>query len=107
MGLRRKIVDFRRLDLLKQTVQIAGIRHIAVMQEQAAPLLMRVFVKMVDPLRIEVARPPDNPVNLISFFQQKLRQIGTVLPGNACNQRPFHKNILSLYSLDDSLLKYH
>lgn len=46
-----------------------------------------VDVDVVDPLRIEVRGPPDQPVNLVPFVEQEFRQVGPVLTGYAGDQR--------------------
>ncbi|SIP96371.1 hypothetical protein SAMN05880557_101309 [Pseudacidovorax sp. RU35E] len=43
---------------------------------------MRVFVKMIDPLCIELGRTPLDAMNFVAFFKEKLCKIRTVLTCN-------------------------
>src|SRR5690606_19338896 len=65
-------------------------RQVAVMQEQLRTVCVRVDVDVVDPVGVETARPPDDPVDLIPLRQQELREIGAILPGDTGDQCPFH-----------------
>jgi len=51
--LRSEVVDLVRASSLNNSNQAAGIGHVAMMQEQAGILLMRVLVEMVNPICIE------------------------------------------------------
>ena len=53
------------------------------MQLEARVLNVRIFVNMVYTLGIEQGRTAFNTVHFIAFAQQKLCQIGTILPGYA------------------------
>ena len=52
------------------------------MQKQLGLAIMKVRKDAVDPLRIETAGTPLDAVNFISLRKQKLRQVGTILPGD-------------------------
>lgn len=45
---------------------------------------------MIDTIGIERACPPDETVDLVALGQQQLRQVRTVLPRDASDQRSFH-----------------
>ena len=48
-----------------------------------------------DALEVESARAPDHPDHLITFGQQPFRQVGTILTGDAGDQRPLlHHSVL-------------
>jgi hypothetical protein len=49
-----EVVDLLRLQLVEQLGQRDRVGEIAVMDEKPHPLLMRVAVEVVDPLRVEV-----------------------------------------------------
>ena len=55
---------------------------------------MRVFINGIDPSRIERTRSSNNAVHLIALPEEKLCQIRSILPGNAGDQRFFHKTSL-------------
>ena len=73
MTLRRKIVDLVRRDLLEQAVETARVDKIAVMQKQTLAEEFRIVVEMVDPASVERTRPTDDPMDLVTFFEQDLR----------------------------------
>ena len=79
MALRGEIVDLVGLDLLDDADQVGGVGHVAVMQMEAAPALVRVLVEMIDALGVEGRRPAldavdDNP------WRAAIRRVGAVLP---------------------------
>ena len=45
---------------------------------------MRIFVDVVDAVRIEGTGAADNSVNFVAFAQQQFRQIGAILASNPC-----------------------
>jgi len=48
-----------------------------------------------DALEVESARAPDHPDHFVAFRQQPFRQVGTILTGDAGDQRPlFHHPVL-------------
>ncbi len=51
---------------------------------------MGVVIQMIHPPGVEGAGPPDDAVNFITFREQQLGQVRTILPGDASNQRFFH-----------------
>ena len=86
MALSRKVVDFIRLNLLHHMRQACAVRHVAVVQRERSGSSGLAFEKMVDARGVEERSPALDAVNPITFLQQKFRQIGAVLPGDACNQ---------------------
>lgn len=53
MTLRSQIVDFVGADFLYQADQAGGIREIAIMKKEAAVLLMRILIKVLDAAGVE------------------------------------------------------
>ena len=49
-------------------------------------MYMRVFVEVIDAVCVEKRSTPFDTVNFVSLAQQKLGQIGSVLPGNSRDQ---------------------
>ena len=45
---------------------------------------MRIVVEVLDAIRIECRRTADDPVFLITFFEEKFRKIRTILPSDTC-----------------------
>ena len=54
---------------------------------------------MGDAVEVLGARAPHHAENPVSFLQQKIGQIGSVLPGNACNQWSSHARVPFLMRL--------
>jgi hypothetical protein len=59
-------------------------------QEETVPCLVKVLKYVVDPLRVETGSTPLETVDFVSFGEKKLRQVGAILAGAACDQRFFH-----------------
>ena len=53
------------------------------MQVEVGTLNMRVLINILDTACVEGGRPPFETMNLIALFEQELRQISPVLPGDA------------------------
>ena len=56
------------------------------MQYEARLQLMRILVKMIDSCCVEAACTAFDAVNLITFVQQKLSKVRTILPSDARDQ---------------------
>jgi len=69
--------------------QIGRIGQIAVVQDEAPALLMRIAVQMVDAIRIERRGAAFDAVHRVTLFEQQLGQIGTVLSGDTGDQGNF------------------
>ncbi len=116
MTLRRKVIDFIRLDFLYDPDQIGRIRKVPVMHEEVHALLMRVTVEMVHPSGVKGGRPSLDPMHLIPLLQEELSQIGAVLTGMPVMRAFFtispsfsfcHRCHLSLPIPDDCLSIFH
>ena len=95
MGLGRKVIYFIGLDSLDDPDQAGGIGHITMMENEAAVLFVGILVQVIDPVCIEQRGPSLDAMNLISFFEQKFRQVGSVLSGYAGNECFFHWFVFS------------
>ena len=95
VALRRQIVDLVGLGLLDQADQVGGVGQVAVVQEEACLVLVRVGVEMVDPAGVERRGAPLDAVHDVALGQQKRREIGAVLAGDAGDQRdlPHHASL--------------
>lgn len=45
---------------------------------------------MVNPARIECTRAADDAMHFVSLVEQELRQVGSILSGDACDYGFFH-----------------
>ena len=71
-----EVVDLVRLDRAHEPVEDGAVGQIS---EDELDLTEDV----VDPRRIERARPPDHPVHLVVLLEQNLREVRAVLAGDA------------------------
>ena len=90
MALGAQVVDLVGLDVAQQQVDRAGVVQVAVVEEQAHILFVRVVVDVVDATGVEGGGAADHAVDLIAFCQQQFRQVGTVLAGDAGDECFFH-----------------
>ena len=81
-----EVVDFLRLGLLDDTDKAGGIRHVPVVQHQAALRVVRIAVQVIDALRIEKGSAALYAVDDIALIEQELGEVRTVLPGDPGNQ---------------------
>jgi len=86
---RTQIIYLIRLNLLNDPCKIHRIRKIAIMKNKPLVFNMRILVDVINTLRIENRRPSLDPMNNISFLQQVLRKISTILSGGACYEGGF------------------
>ncbi len=84
------MINFVRLQIIKQLHQINGVGQVTVMQEQTDPVDVRVGVEMIDARSVKRARAPDDPVDFVAFLEQQIGQVAAVLAGDARDERFFH-----------------
>ena len=83
MALGGKVVDFVRLRLLHQANERRAVGHIAVMKVKCGIGRMRILIDFLDPARVERRGAALEAVDFVTFVEQKLRQIGAILSGDA------------------------
>ena len=83
VALRGKVVDFVRLDFSQQSGQGAGVRQIAIMQNQPVFRRMRIGINGIQASGVEGAGAADEAVDFVAFGQQQFREVGAVLAGDA------------------------
>ena len=96
MALRAEVVDLVGLDVTQEIDERRGVCQIAVVQEQAPALDMRVLVDPVEPLGVEARRAADDPVHLVALAEQQLGEVGAVLACDAGDQRALGRHGASL-----------
>ena len=79
MALGREVVDLVGLRRLDDPRQARRIAHVAVVQDEAAILFLRVLVQVIDTFRIEQRSAPLDAMDDIALGQEEFRQVGTVL----------------------------
>ena len=70
MGLGRQVVDFVRLHGLNDPDQVGGVGHVAIVQDQPAPLYMGVLIEVVNPVGVEQGGAPLDAMHLIPLLKQ-------------------------------------
>lgn len=75
MALGAQMVDLVGLDLADQVRELPGDGQVAVVEVEARLGVVDVAVKVVDPVGVEGAGPPDEAVDLVAFAEQELRQV--------------------------------
>ena len=93
MALGRQVIDFIGPHRLHDADEAVGIGHVAIVQKQTAFCDVRILVEMIDALCIEQRRAALDAMDFIVLAQQELRQVRTVLPGNARNERFPHEHL--------------
>ncbi len=90
MRLGAEVVDLVRLEIVEQLHHLHGIGQVAVVQEQARLVEVRILVDVVDAGGVEGRGATHDAVNLIAFGEKEFRQIRTVLPRDARDECFFH-----------------
>ncbi len=70
MGLGAQVINLVGLHILEYPRQVGRIGQIAVMEDETLIPRMRVFVDMVDPLRVELRRTALDAVHFVSLFKE-------------------------------------
>ena len=84
-----EVVDLVGLGFLDDTNQVAGVRQVAVVQPEIGVCYVRVLVDVVDTLGVEGTGAALDAVHEVAFFQQQLRQVTSVLAGDAGDEGDF------------------
>jgi hypothetical protein len=90
MGLGPEVINLIWSDLLDDANQICGVRQIAIMQEEPHIRFMPIHIQMIDPVSIETGSPAFDAVDFVSFFEEQLSQVRSVLPGDSGDECFFH-----------------
>ena len=96
VALRREVIDFVRAGVLQQADEVGGVGHVAVVQKEARPALMRVDVDVVDAPGIEGRRAALDAVHDVALIEEEARKKRAILTGDAGDQRDFVASIEAL-----------
>ena len=91
MALRRQVVDLIGLHFLDDTNQAVGIGHIAIVEKKTAVGNVRVFVQMVDALRVQQRAAALDAVYFVSLGEKEFGEVGAILTGDAGDECFLHK----------------
>ena len=92
MALGPEVIDLIGLQVVDELDEIHGVGEVAVVEEKANAIDMRILVEVVDPRCVERTGAPDDAVDFVAFGEQKVRQIRSVLASDACNESFFHRD---------------
>ena len=81
MALRSQVIHLTRLDLVYELHQTGGVGEVAVVQLEVLALFegQRVLVEVPDPGCVEGTGAADDAVHLVTFREEQLGKVGTVL----------------------------
>ena len=85
MTLGPQVINLIGLQVVDQLDQIDGVRQVAIVQKQ-----MRIGVNMLDARCVECTRAANDAVYFVTFFEKQIRQITSVLSGDAGDEGFFH-----------------
>src|SRR5262249_25706517 len=85
-----KMINLVRFQFVKKLYQIKRVAEVAVLDEHSEAIYVVISVEMINAGSVERARASNDPVDFVTFLQQQISQITSVLPGDAGDQRPFH-----------------
>gem|GEM_PF-6665067 len=91
MRLGAEVINFLRLQLVKQLHHLHGIGQVAIVEVQLDPVDMRIAIKMVDAARIESRSAANDAMHFVTFVEQQLGEIRTVLARDAGDEGFFHE----------------
>src|SRR5205814_8884950 len=72
---------------LDDAYQARRIGHVAVVQDQAAVLVVRVLVQVIDALGVDERGAPLDAMHHVALGEQELGEIGAVLAGDPGDER--------------------
>ena len=91
MTLGAKMINLVWLEPVDQFDEIYGVRQVAVVKEKLHSMHMRVLIQVVDAIRVERARAADDAMDLVTFSEQEIGEIGSILPCDAGDQCFVHE----------------
>lgn len=87
MRLRREVVDLVGLYLVDPPTERRGIGEIGVVElHESFGGVVGVDVDVLKALGVEVGGPSDETVDFVVLGEEKLRQVGSILSGDPCDQ---------------------
>ena len=89
MTLRSQVVDLVGLHLLHDADQVRRVGHITIVEDEVAPVDMRILIEAVDPVGVEQRRTALDAVNFITLAKQGFGKVGPVLSGDTGDERDF------------------
>jgi hypothetical protein len=76
MGLGCKVVDFVGVDSVEPTTERRRVREICIMELHSGFMdIVWIYINMVNPLRVEIGGPTNQPMNFIAFVEEEFSEI--------------------------------
>ena len=97
VALAGQMINFRGPHFRKNPPQSGSIGKIAIMQEEAFIVDVFVAPQMFDARAQEIARAPNDSMNGVPFSEKQFRQVGTILAGDAGDERSLWISIHRLF----------
>ena len=90
VALRAEMIDFIRPDAVDEPREVQRVGKIAVVQEEAHAVDVRIGVEVVDARGVEGAGAADDAVDFVALLEQQIGEVGAVLAGDAGDECFFH-----------------
>lgn len=90
MALGAQVVDFVGLKIMEKVHHLPRHGQVSVVEKQFRPGVVKIPVKVVDPVGVESARTADQAVYLVPLVQKELGKVGSVLAGDSRDKGLFH-----------------
>jgi hypothetical protein len=89
MTLGGKVIDLVGLNLVDEADQSTAVSEVTVVQDKLVERKILPGLDCIQPGSDRAALSTDNPVDLVTLFEQELDQIRTVLTTDPCDKRLF------------------
>ena len=80
-----EVVDLVGLEVVDEIGQLLRIGQIPIMEKETDVREMLIVIKVIDPAAVKAARAADEAVDLVSFSEEELGKIRTILARDAGN----------------------
>lgn len=97
MTLCPKVIDLIWLYFLENTIQVASVRKIAIVEVRSGTADVWILVEMINTRSVECACASDDTMHLVPLFKEKFCEIGSVLSRDAGDECFFHVYYLITY----------
>src|ERR1700686_3641396 len=84
------MINLIRLQFVKKLYEVYRVAEVPVMQKQSHAVHVGISIKMIDTRSVKGAGSANDAVDFIALLKQQIRQITSVLAGNAGDQGPLH-----------------
>lgn len=86
MTLGPEVVDFIWLKHVEKFDEVCGVTQITVVEKKPHAVNVGILIEMVDALSVESACTTDDAVHFISFLQEELSEVRTILASDTSDE---------------------